>query len=375
MKYATIFLTRLLLRLFYVFPVQKDKVIYLSYGGKKFNCNPKYVYRYLIDNTSKIRHVWVLVDPTNKDLNNETKQIENKGFTFIYNMLTAKVIISNASLPTYLPIRRKQRYIDTWHGGGAYKKTGVSYNRTPFQIKKLEWISEELDIFVSSSRIFTETKSENHLISKEKFFEVGMPRNDVLFKKNEAFIMKVKKYYNIDPETNIVLYAPTYRKEDDDASYYEWIDFQEVTRALEKKFGGKWVVMTRMHYYLDDKINFEHAINVSSYDDLQELLQAADVLITDYSSVMWDFSLTRKPCFVYAPDLEDYEKNRSFFTPPERWPFKIASSNEELAEAIEYFNQEEYNEAVRRHHSEQGSFETGTATEKVARKVLDYIEE
>lgn len=377
MKFASIYLIRLLLKVFYIFPIKKNTVVYFSYGGKKYNCNPKYIYNNLLENNSNLKHIWVLEQPNNEELaqNNDTEQIANKGIKFIYTMLTSKVIISNASLPTYLPIRKKQRYIDTWHGGGAYKKTGVSFDLTPSRRKQLKWIADELDLFVSSSSIFTETKSENHLVDKSKFFEVGMPRNDGLFNQNTYLSNKAKRHYGLDENVKVVLYAPTYRNKDDDASNYEWIDFKQVIKALEKRFGGKWVVMTRMHYYLDDKINFENAINVSGYDDLQELLHAADVLITDYSSVMWDYSITRKPCFVYAPDLEDYEKNRSFFTPPKRWPFKIAESNEQLAEKIELFNQKEYNEAVRRHHEEQGSFERGTATLAIAKKVLEFISE
>lgn len=374
MKYFFIVLMRFILKLVYVFPVQKKKIVYMSYGGKKYNCNPKYIYNYILEQTNDYTHVWVLDNPHNVELNNNDKtiQIKNKGAKFIFHLLTAQIVISNASLPTYLPIRKAQKYIDTWHGGGAYKKTGVSYNQTPFQIKKLQWIADELDLFISSSKVFTETKSKNHLISKEKFFEIGMPRNDNLFNPNRQLSDKVKQYYNIELNKKIVLYAPTYRSVDDEASSYEWIDFDQITEGLSEKFGGEWVVITRMHYYLDDKINFKNAVNVSGYDDLQELLHATDVLITDYSSIMWDFSITRKPCFVYAPDLEEYEKNRSFFTPPSKWPFAIATSNEELTEKIEIFNQEEYNKAVQRHHDNQGSFETGQATQKVFEKIVEF---
>jgi CDP-glycerol glycerophosphotransferase len=104
-------------------------------------------------------------------------------------------------------------------------------------------------------------------------------------------------------------------------------------------------------------------IDVSDYPDMQDLLCAVDVLITDYSSSIWDFSFTHKPCFLYAPDLEEYKSNRDFYTPIEEWPFPLAKTNQELIENIKNFDSKEYIGKVNKHHKELGSYETGHATE------------
>ena len=104
-------------------------------------------------------------------------------------------------------------------------------------------------------------------------------------------------------------------------------------------------------------------INVSGYADMQELICAADVLITDYSSSVWDFSLTGKPCFIYANDLSAYKEERNFYTPIEEWPFALAETNEELHENILNFDPEVYKHKVEEHHKELGSYETGHACE------------
>lgn len=367
---------RMILKLFYLAPIRKNKVLYMSYGGKKFNCNPKYIFQYIQDQTDELSHIWVIEGKQNEELEayDKTRLVDNKGLAFYFHFLTAKVVISNASIPTYLPLRKGQRYIETWHGGGAYKKTGLSYDKSPLQIKKLKLIADEIAFFISSSQKVTDTKSDNHLIDKDKFYNIGMPRNDVLLNGSEALARKVKDYYKLDHETHIVLYAPTYRSKDDDETAYEDLDIKALVHALETKFGGKWVVFTRMHYYLNEKLNYKDAINVSGYDDMQELMLATDVLITDYSSVMWDFSLTKKPSFVFAPDLEEYEKDRSFFTPPSEWPSPIARNNSELAQKIVEFDQKTFEKAVERHHARQGSFETGHATRDVWLKVKEYTE-
>jgi CDP-glycerol glycerophosphotransferase len=97
---------------------------------------------------------------------------------------------------------------------------------------------------------------------------------------------------------------------------------------------------------------------------MQELLCAADVLITDYSSCMWDFSLTFRPCFIFAPDIKKYRDNRGFYTPIEEWPFPVAETNEQLAYNILNFNEEKYRNDVKQHHVNLGSFEKGTATKQ-----------
>jgi len=349
----------------------------MAYEGKKYTCNPKYVYQYIYERNQNLQHVWVLEDKETNELKNKknTSIVNKNSVQFFYHFLTAKVVISNASIPTYIPLRRKQKYIETWHGGGAYKKTGLSYDQSELQIKKLKLLAQEVTLFISSSEIFTETKSKNHIVEREKFFEIGMPRNDILFKGSKDLSNKVKDYYNLDREKKIVLYAPTYRTKNDDSATYEDLDMTGLVKALEEKFGGDWVVFTRMHYYLNEKLQYKDAVNASSYPDMQELMLATDALITDYSSVMWDFSLTKKPAFVFAPDLEEYEKNRSFFTPPEKWPFTIVKNNEELVNEIGRFDQQKHEKSIAEHHENQGSFEDGTATEKVFEKIMIYTDQ
>ena len=106
-------------------------------------------------------------------------------------------------------------------------------------------------------------------------------------------------------------------------------------------------------------------INCTKYSDMQELLYACDAVITDYSSLMWDYSLTKKPCFLYAPDIDDYEKERGFYVPVSEWPFPISRTNEELINIINSFDETQYISAVEEHHRKMGSYEDGSASFRV----------
>ena len=106
---------------------------------------------------------------------------------------------------------------------------------------------------------------------------------------------------------------------------------------------------------------------------MQELLYAANVVITDYSSLMWDFSLTGRPCFLYADDLDDYERERGFYMPSSQWPYPIARNNDELEKNILGFDCGLYRQAVREHHKVCGSYEQGRACETVLRIINEYM--
>lgn len=379
LKSFSLFFGRLILKMFHVFPIKKNKIIFVAFDGRQYACNPKYIYKYIqSEDTGNKKLYWVFNEPEKiSELSSENvRLIKNKTISYIYHMLTAQVIITNASLSSFLPLRKRQMLIETWHGGGAYKKTGRDIERSEFKDMKLKVIADEISGFISSSVKFTETKSKNHLVPKDKFWEIGMPRNDVLFNKDREIELnkKVRQYYGIDEMTKIVLYAPTLRNDKTDTTSYESLDVPAIIDSLSKRFeDDKWVVMFRMHYLLDPSKNISNTINVSDYNDSQELVCAADVLISDYSSIMWDFTFTERPCFVYAPDAEKYAKERAFFTPIREWPYPVAFNNNQLKEQIINFDQDKYKEEIKRHHREQGSFEKGTATEIVVSRINDWI--
>lgn len=379
LRQVAIYLCRAILLIFYIFPVKHNRIIFMSFNGKQYSCNPKYIFEYLKKNYgNRFEYIWVLNNVKKyKSLEDENVRIvKNYTFGFLYNILTSKIIVSNNSIDSYLPLRKNQYYIETWHGGGAYKKTGVDIKKGNFKVYPItmKYVSKKITGFISSSAKFTKTKSQGHLVPPEKFWECGMPRNDLLFKVRPDIIKKIKDYYDVHKDIKIALYAPTLR-DDKDVSMYSKLDIIKCLNSLTKRFGGRWVLFFRTHHSISPETNLNHAINVSDYDDMQELLYVSDVLITDYSSCMWDFSLTKKPCFVFAPDAEKYQQERDFYTPMSQWPYPIAKNNDELVNNIMNFDEVEYINNVKKHHMKQGSYENGNATECVVKKMLELLTE
>ena len=199
-----------------------------------------------------------------------------------------------------------------------------------------------------------------------KYLPIGMPRNDLFFHadKVEQASEAVRKCYGISKEIGIVLYAPTFR----DNGMKLDLDVAELLASLEKRFHKKFILFVRSHPHVAQDIfqgapQGKSAVDVSGYADMQELLAAADVLITDYSSSIWDFSFTGRPCFIYANDLSSYKKERNFYTPIEEWPFPLAENNNELQRNILRFDETDYRQKVEAHQEALGSYENGHAAE------------
>lgn len=145
----------------------------------------------------------------------------------------------------------------------------------------------------------------------------------------------VRARYKVSKDIGIVMYAPTFR----DNGIKLDLDVNELLQSLETRFHKKFILFVRSHLHIAKDIfegaeNQKDVIDVSEYVDMQELLCAADVLITDYSSSMWDYSLTGRPCFIYANDFAQYKKERNFHTPITDWPFPMAERNTELQQLI-----------------------------------------
>lgn len=377
-KSTIIYVLRILLRIFYLFPIKKNGIVFLSFSGKQYSCNPKYIFEYLkLRAGEKLKFIWAFNDvERHRSLfeNSTVTLCRTNSIQYFYYMMTSQIIISNNLVSSFFPLRKSQVYIETWHGGGAYKKTGESVYKNDAERNTMRYIANMMTAFISSSRRVTITKSQGHMIPLEKFWECGMPRNDLFFKQQADIVEKVRKVLNIDDNLKLVLYAPTFRSSKAENQLYCELNIVRCAQALSQRFGGEWVFLFRTHHEVSSDITIRNVINVSDYDDMQELLCAADVLITDYSSCMWDFSLTNKPCFVFAPDKNSYMHDRDFFTPMNEWPYPIAENNEELESEILLFNESEYAGKINEHHNAAGSFELGHATEFVANKIMDFIE-
>lgn len=350
---------------FRIFPIKKNKIIFSNFCGKGYGDNPKYICEEILRRSKDYDLVWC-VENSQKYLLDGVRTVKVGSIKHIFELCTAKVWIDNCR-KQYVRKRKQQYYIQTWHGIALKRIEGdVSDKLSKEYIRNAKHDSKNIDLLLSDGRYMTSIYKKSFWYDG-RIVEWGSPRNDILIDVNKRKNIrdKVLKIYAIDSSKRIVLYAPTFRVNKSLDVYS--LDFDRVIHSCECKFGGKFVLFIRLHPNMKDEVFSISAFNseiisVSQYPDVQELLVAADVVVTDYSSLMFDYAFTKKPCFQYAVDIDEYKKDRDFYIDLEKLPFSIATNNDEMEKNIAYFNQEIYEKQIDSFVSEYGLTAAGCAS-------------
>ena len=362
------------LQAFRLLPLQ-NRVCFSSFSGRQYSDSPRCISGQLLEEHPEIQQVWAFNEPEKFRFLEEKgiKVVKYKSMEYLYYVMTSKVYVDNVEFWSILKFRPGQMVLQTWHGGGAYKRVGghridVNKRKQNHDMAKMN----QINLFLSSSRAFTKYVIRGAYRYRGEVLECGLPRNDCLL--SPAPADKLRRELGIPGDARVLLYAPTFRNSHT-LDLYD-VDFPRLKNALEARFGGEWVILLRMHYYLSDRvqaIDLPWVQDVTDYPDMKDLLLCADVLLTDYSSCMWDFSLMHRPCFLYARDIAAYQGERDFYTPIESWPFPLAADNDELEQRILHFDENAYQAAVARHHADLGSTESGTAAKQCAARIAAFL--
>lgn len=365
--------------IFAVFPIKKNRIVCLSHrGGMQYSDSPRYITEYLLEKYPDFFEIiWIVNDPDKfKSLKDKgIKTVKFRSISKIFYMNTASVCITNGSFGFALIKRKNQLRINTLHGGGAYK-SNVLMADSNLYAKNMERISNRYNLYLSGCRLSSERNIREEFRYKGEISETGMPRNDIFFKDCTEAIEKVDRYFKEIKECKIVLVAPTWREDNDNSNIK--IDYRRLAAILEEKDGGSWKVLLRPHHLAKVDVSEivqknKHIIfDASEYPDVQELLCRADLLITDYSSLIWDFSLQGKPILLYTPDLEDYTKTRGFSVVPTEWGLYYCKNNDELIKTIEKNSFNDLKDASKKHLQIFGSFETGKSTEVICERIYGF---
>jgi putative glycero-phosphotransferase len=373
-----------------IFSVKRNRILLLENilnFDAQYNSNTKYISEYLLKNYP---NVFEIVYPLGKKRDfsifkgKSVTPVKLGSFKYYYYVMTSKFFITTSGAIAYIPFRKKQIVINTWHGGGAYKKMGLDTTNNFFYKLDCKLTAKKTSYFLSSNKYFSNVVNSSLLISYNKFLNIGLPRNDIFFKDYSNIAKKVKNHYKIDENKKIIMYAPTYRPFKGNPFFlkhelgpYE-IDTELILEELKKKFSGEWVFVLRLHPSIAELIqknSNEKVINVSDYDDIQELMCASDILINDYSSTMWDFVQTKKPCFIFAKDLDEYENSTGLYTQPSSWPFPLARNNQEFVENIRIFDNEKYLKDVEYYFNWMENYETGMACKQLCEMIYNIWKE
>ena len=367
-------------------PVEKDKIVFLSFGGQGYQDHGKYITEMLLRKNVPCQIVWLALN-METEVPSGVRLVDyadwEKAF---YEMETAGIWVSNAELPGFLVKRKGQTFIQTKHWTSITLKKfyfdAKTICRDPERKRIWKKNSRMIDYIITGSKFDTRT-AKSGFRPRGTCLEIGSPRVDPLFQP-EVYGRIAREKLGLPEDAKILLYAPTYR--------FNWdvkacslampgytLDYEGLYKVLQEKFPGDWYICIRLHPAIKNEdmgIQFSDVLrNVSDYDDIQELLAAADVLVTDYSSLMFEPAFAHRPVFLYATDLEHYiQSEYELLLDMRELPFLLAQDNAELFAGIRQFRQEEYQAKLEGFLDRFQVLEDGHASERAAEFIQTLIE-
>lgn len=364
-------------------PIDNHKIMMLTSRGS-YNCNPRAIAEEIIRQKLPYKIVWVIRKENigNHEVYPKNVKLVLRGsYDFYKEAATSKVWIDNSVTFTYLFAhkRKKQVLFETWHGSFGLKRFDASVNNNKYWVKKAYQEGQITDYCLTNCK-FEEELFKDTFWKDAEMLPYGHPRNDMLFRmdseENRKLADSIRKKYHIAEDTHIMLYAPTYREEASGAMVE--LAYADVVEALEERFGGKWMIMVRYHFldrmYANLNKSNPNIINVTTYPDIQDLMLVADIGVTDYSSWIYDYFFTKRPCFLYVPDIDAYtKKDRDFLFPIETTPFPIGKTNEALCEQILNFDEEKYKKDYDVFCDKMQCYEDGHAAERLVEKLKEIM--
>lgn len=350
-----------------VLPINKKRVLVSSYYGLGYGDNLKYVVEELLKNND-LEIIWLVKNKEiSKTLPSKVKCVDINSFKSVYYLATSKVWIDNCRKPFILKKRKSQYYVQTWHGFALKKiEKDAENSLSKWYVKNAKKDSKCIDLIISDSK-FMDNIYKNSFWYNGETQILGSPRNDIIIEPKKVK-EKVYNYFKLDNSVKTVLYAPTFRADGSLKAYN--LDYDKLLKACKERYGEEFVALVRLHPNVINKssdLTFtSKVINASTYPDMQELLSTVDIVISDYSSLMFDFALSFKPCFQFATDIEEYKKDRDFYFDLNSLPFPLATNNEELFNNIINFEKDSYYSGLKDFYDKVGMNLKGDASIKTA---------
>ncbi len=355
----------------YKLPIQNNKIVFDSFLGQGYGENPKYIAEALQKRDGRIKIIWLTNDKTFL-FPKGVKPITRNSFRAYYECATAKAWVFNTRQGKLLEKRKGQIFLQTWHGGIALKKVEMDAadKLTDSYISAAKYDGESADGIIVDGKLNEELFETSFWLSPRcERLKIGQPRIDVLLNErdNQEIHKKVREKLEIQNGSFFVLYAPTFRRFGSVRGYIT--DFSMVKKAFEDRF-GKVTIAVRLHPNAVSLVNAykntfgDEIVNATSYPDAQELIIAADCVISDYSSIAYDFAIMRKPVFLLTKDTEDYKQERGVYDVFYDQPFVMNNSEEMLAAEIRSFSYDDMIQRIDRFYAKYPTYNRGDASER-----------
>lgn len=360
--------------------LEENMVIFESFFGRNYSDSPRYIFEYLNEHyPGKYKYIWIL--NKKEKLPYPAKRIKRFTFRYFYYMGKAKYFVLNGRQPRYFIKREGSVFLETWHG-------------TP--LKKLVFDMDEVTSAAPlyKKHVYIQSRSWDYLVAPNKFcsetfrrcfmydgnmLETGYPRNDILHLEDKsALSAEIKGELGIPEGKKVILYAPTWRDDEFYGSGQYKFTLKLDLKKMQKELGDEYVVLLRTHYFIVDSLDLTSfngfAFNASKYDDIARLYLISDILITDYSSVFFDYANLKRPMLFFTYDLEKYRGVlRGFYIDvEEELPGPMLFTTEEIIDAIKNLPQIEadYKEKYDVFYEKYCGWEDGNSSKKIVEAVF-----
>jgi CDP-glycerol glycerophosphotransferase len=345
-----------------------DKLILFNGHGRKYNDSPRAIYEYIIENKKyqDYKFVWALDEPEKYDIPHSTK-VKMDTLKYFVTALKAKYWVSCVNIERGLHFKKKQTiYLNTWHGIPLKLIGNAVSGRKDFDFSSI-------DIFCYAGEYEKEIYIRDFNVSESNLFLSGLPRNDELYNVSKEKIENLKKALNIPRGKKVILYAPTWRDSTDNGKSYT-IEPPIDMEFLQKELEDDYVLLLRTHAYTNRimGVEFNNFVrNFTDYPEINDLLITADILISDYSATIFDYSILEKPIICFGYDYEQYSNDRGFYIDlVKELPSGVIKTQEEVVRKIktmDYHKECQKTAQFKEKYLEVG----GNATEMCLRELLE----
>ncbi|MBO4762824.1 MAG: CDP-glycerol:glycerophosphate glycerophosphotransferase [Lachnospiraceae bacterium] len=363
--------------------VRKDLVFFESFNGDLYGDSCRYIYEYWIaHNTEGRRFVWSIGRTGRSAIPGKHKSVKPGTMRYMLALARAGILVSNMRQPSWYVKRKGQLFFETWHGTPLKKLVfdmDDVYTASPGYKKIFYDQSRKWDWLLSGNEYSTSVFERAFMLPKERIAELGYPRNDRLREGVDAETKRLlREKLGLPADKRVVLYAPTWRD-----NRFKGSGNYEMALPFDKEFISKvpdTFFVLRMHYFVSGteglKETFgDNAVDMSGYDDINDLYLASDVLITDYSSVFFDYAILGRPIIFYAFDEEEYggELRGLYFDMESYCPGPVVRTQDELAEVLG--KSEDFFAPYLERFNAMGSFFAGPGDAQASKRVVEFIEE
>ena len=376
---------RLLLynKLFTHLPVDRRMVAFSSFFGRSYCDSPRAIYEYMLLNYPEYKYVWFV--NTDVDIPGKVKRVRTDSLKYYYYQARAGAYVLNVRQPEWYVKRSGAVLLETWHGTPlkrlVFDLADVFAARSHQYKKRFHNQAMQWDGLISDNAFSTQAFESAFRYPKEQMLETGYPRNDLLYAPDAAERAEaLKKKLGLPLDRQIVLYAPTWRDDEVDGTDYGFR--LQLDMELMRRLKDRYFFILRTHYLISEHLDAsqadpEYVRDLSSYNDIAELYLISDILITDYSSVFFDYANLNRPILFYVYDLDRYRDilHGFYFDMAAGCPGPMLKTSEEVLEALEHPEtvQAEYAAKYAQFREKFCYLDDGHAAERATKELLKMI--